>query len=176
MVRPVAAARPIGQSREKAGPGPLSLGKLFYLGLWIEIELTAELLGVVGVPGGIERCYVADQFVHSHPTGHIGLLRKITNPRENADRVRNRVEAENADGARLGLQEAKDVFDERGFPGAVFSDKAHDRTGRHVKAHVIERQFGAITAGDALDRDDRFRARRSIHSTIRVSTVHGNHD
>ena len=76
--------------------------------------------------------------------------------RQHADRVGHRVEAEHAHRARLGLQQAEDVLDERRLAGAVAADQAeHDAARARASETSSRRDLVAEPPRDAVDLDDR---------------------
>src|SRR5437667_7885793 len=104
---------------QQPGFGEFAPRKLFDSRRWIELELPAQLLRVGSVPFRVEGARVTDEFIHSHPAGQIPVLRKKAHATEHRDRLRNRIEIKHAQVTRFRLEQAEDVFDERGFARAV---------------------------------------------------------
>ena len=72
--------------------------------------------------------------------------RSGSRPGQHADRVEHRVEAEDANRARLGLQEARAVLDQRRLARAVFADQPEDGPPRDLQIDTIKSQRPAEPA------------------------------
>jgi len=125
--------RPVGQREQQPCLRAFAARQAFDFGRRIEAKLSAQLLSVSRVPLRIKRLRIAQQFVHAHPERQIALLGKVANATQNADRVRDRVEAKHAYRAVLRLQQAEDVFDEGRFARAVFTDQSKDHAARNAE-------------------------------------------
>ena len=156
---------------QQPGFGEFAPRKLFDSRRWIELELPAQLLRVGSVPFRVEGARVTDEFIHSHPAGQIPVLRKKAHATEHRDRLRNRIEIKHAQGTRFRLEQAEDVFDERGFARAVGAHQPEHLSALDVEADAVERQFRFESAGKIADGNDWLVRRRSryvhIHGKIR---------
>src|SRR5262249_24982276 len=106
------------------------------------------------IPGGIKGARVAHEFADAHPVGQVILLIEIADAAENAGRVGNGIEAEDADTAGTWPQQTKEVLDEGGFAGPIGSDEAEDHAARHGEVHTVEDGFGGKAARQATHFQD----------------------
>ena len=56
-----------------------------------------------------------------------------------------------ADRAGVGRKHAGDHVEQRGLAGAVGTDQREDRAGRHLEAHVVDREQAAKALADGVD-------------------------
>src|SRR5258708_22713326 len=84
------------QGDQQSGPRLLSLGEVLDFHRGVERERLPQLLRVRIVPGGIERARVANELVDAHPGGEVVFLRQTTDPRQDRDRIGDRIEPQNA--------------------------------------------------------------------------------
>src|SRR5438876_5404062 len=125
--------RPVRQREQQARLRAFAALKAFDSGRRVEAELSAQLPGVGRVPLWIKGLRIAEQFIHAHPKRQIALLGKVANPAQHTDRVRDRVEPKHADRTALCFEQTEDVFDERGFARAVFTDQSEDYAARNIE-------------------------------------------
>src|SRR2546425_6288755 len=81
---------------KESGPRLLPFGEVCDLRRGVEGERLPQLVRVPVVPRGIERTRVANELVNAHPAGEVVFLGEIADPRQDADRIGDGIEAEDA--------------------------------------------------------------------------------
>src|SRR6266513_1910466 len=81
---------------KESGPRLLPFGEVCDLRRGVEGERLPQLVRVPVVPRGIERTRVANELVNAHPAGEVVFLGEIADSRQDADRIGDGIEAEDA--------------------------------------------------------------------------------
>src|SRR5260370_18356512 len=84
------------EREEESRPGLLPFGEVGDFRPGVEGERLPQLVRVPVVPRGIECTRVANELVNAHPAWEDVFLGGITDPRQDADRIADGIEAEDA--------------------------------------------------------------------------------
>src|SRR5437867_4181954 len=147
--------------QSRARPLPLREALDFRLG--VECERLPQLLRVSIIPTAIERARVANELLDAHPPGQVVLLGEIADARQDADRIGDRIEAEDAHRAAFRPQQTENVFDERRLARSVCADKAVDRPAWQRQAHRGQSRRGTEAARQLGHIDDWFTHPRTTY-------------
>ena len=152
----------VGQRDEQSGARLLPPGEVLDPRRRVQGERSPQLLRVGIVPGGIEGARVANELAHAHPAGEIVLLGEIADPRQDADRVGDGIESEDAHRAALRSQQAQEVLDERRLARSIRTDEAVDRPTRQGQAHRVEGGRAPESSRQLRYADDRLTHPRTL--------------
>jgi hypothetical protein len=158
----------MGESHEQAGAGALTSRKRFDPGLGVEIEGLPQFLGISLIPIGKEGLGVPHQLADAHPVGQLAVFGEGADAAEGPHGIGDRVEAEDAHGPRLRLEQPQDVLDDGRLAGSVAADQAEDTAARDRQREVIEGGLVAELPGHAANVDDGRRGGGEgvVHGTI----------
>src|SRR5688572_32566420 len=102
----------------------------------------------------MKRVRIGHQLVDAHPLRELPFLGEIADTAQHANRVANRVEAEDAHRTGRGAQQPEQVLDERRLAGAVGADESIDLSSRGVERHSIERALRTERSREVVDVDN----------------------
>ncbi len=104
----------------------------------IERERLEQLARVRRIPCRMVGLRVAHQLVDAHPLRQLAVLGEIADAAQHADRVANRVEAEDAHRAGRGAQQPEQMLEECRLARAVGADEAVDLPRVALERHAVE--------------------------------------
>ena len=133
----------MGHGGDQTGLGAHPFRELLDLLGRVQPERLEQLARIRRIPRRMEGLRVAHQLVDAHPLRQLALLGEVADATQHADRVANRVEAEDAYRAGGGAQQPEQVLEERGLAGAVGAHEAVDLARGGAKGYSVER---ALTA------------------------------
>ena len=112
--------------------------EVFNFRFGIEIEGVPQFGGVRFIPGGEKGLRVAHEFGNRHPIGQVAIFGQVADASQRADGIRDGIEAEDADRARLGLEQAEHVLDDGRLAGPVAADQAEHSAPRDRERNLLE--------------------------------------
>src|SRR5713101_3703413 len=159
------------EREEESRPGLLPFGEVGDFRPGVEGERLPQLVRVPVVPRGIECTRVANELFNAQPAWEVVFLGEITDPRQDADRIGDGIEAEDAHRTAFRPEQTQQVFDERRLARTVCADEAVDSSAWHGQGYRGQGRRGAEAACQLRHADDRFTHPRATAYALRCVVV-----